>query len=96
MEFHVINALDPLYQRNGEGGDVWTEDFMEFGSTSIAAPEGGIHGMHAVMRSPNQDRPATNVTTNELLGPAMGYVWPRATPTPRCSRSSTRSRSRGP
>ncbi|MBL8602034.1 MAG: hypothetical protein JNK72_08925 [Myxococcales bacterium] len=78
MLLEGINTLRTEYHPNRlEGPDVWMQDIMEFGWTSMPGP-GGRHAMHVVLRSPNRQRPMALFTTNEYLGPDRGYVWKSA------------------
>ncbi len=82
MPLNIIDAYDPAYVSEARGGDVWTQDFMEFGTSAIPAPNAGTHGMYVVLRSPTRNRPATLVTLREILGPNFGYVWVHSDPWP--------------
>jgi len=75
MELYGINTLDRRYHTNPQvGPDVWMQDIMEFGWTSMPGPN-GPHAMHVVLRSPNRQRPMATWGLREYLGPDRGYVW---------------------
>jgi len=74
-----INTLDRRFHTDPmRGPDVWMQDIMEFGWTSMPGPD-GPHSMHVVLRSPNRQRPMATWGLREYLGPDRGYVWKRVT-----------------
>ncbi|MDB4930911.1 MAG: hypothetical protein JWM10_3395 [Myxococcaceae bacterium] len=74
MELEVIDGLDPDWREADHGPDVWTQDYMEHGWTSM--PGGAEpHGMNVVLRTPRPDRRIAAWTRRDFVGPDRGYVW---------------------
>lgn len=84
MELFRIDGLNPMYRSASDrlmGPDVWAQDIMEFGWTGIPGPDGTLHAMPVVLRTPPTMRAIGRFTEQELLGPDFGYTWKHTTRT---------------
>jgi protein-arginine deiminase len=74
MELEVIDGFDPDWREANQGPDVWTQDYMEPGWTSMPGAD-GPHGMNVMLRTPRPDRRIAQWTRRDFVGPDRGYVW---------------------